>query len=118
MLTPPERVIEKFRGLRWAPASPEFMNYANAQMLLIAESDPENALNDPQQDSKDEHKSPYEELERLEEEDEARIQNMQGMIIMSEWNIFKSLTFLAGDLSIFEDLHISSKEYPKIKTTW
>ena len=54
------------------------MNYANAQMLLIAESDPENALADPSNDSKDEHKSPYEELEQLEHEDEARIKNMQG----------------------------------------
>ena len=54
------------------------MNYANAQMLLIAESDPENALADPKNDGKDENKSPYEELEQLEHEDEERIKNMQG----------------------------------------
>ena len=118
MLTFAQRVIEKFRGLRWAPAEPEYMNYENAQMLLIAGSDPENELADPPKDSNDEHKSPYEELERLEHEDEARIQNMQGKIIRPRPRIFSLLTVPVGDLSIFEDLHISSRDYPKVKTTW
>ena len=78
-LTQLKRVIEKFRGLRWAAAEPEYMNYENAQMLLIAESDPESSLAASSKDDSDEYKSPYEELERLEHEDETRMQNMQGI---------------------------------------
>lgn len=94
------------------------MNYENAQMLLIAESDPESSLAASSKDDSDEHKSPYEELERLEHEDEARIQNMKGIRTTLHCTSLSLLTFPTGDLSIFEDLHISSKEYPKVKTTW
>ena len=40
------------------------------------------------------------ELEKLEEEDEHRVENLRG------------------DDTVFADLGISSKEYPKVLTTW
>lgn len=60
-----------------------------------------NNLEPTAKDEKDDQKeTPQEELEKLEEEDEHRVQNLRG------------------DDTVFADLGISSKEYPKVMTTW
>ena len=113
-----QRVLDRFRGLRWMAADPQLLNYINAQILMIAESDPESNLAASTKKEEEEHKSPYEELERLEHEDETRIKNMKGTYRTILAYYFKLTLTNVGDLSIFDDLHISSKDYPKVKTTW
>ncbi|KAF2173432.1 hypothetical protein M409DRAFT_61843 [Zasmidium cellare ATCC 36951] len=98
----PKEFIDEFQGRGWMPIEPKHLDYANAQMLLIGESfDSGSALEaNPNDEKKEEKEVPQEELEKLEEEDEHRIENLKG------------------DDTIFEDLGISSKEYPKVKSTW
>jgi hypothetical protein len=98
----PDEVFEEFRGRGWMPAQPKHLDYANAQVLLIGEDfESSNNLEPAAKDEKDEKKeTPQEELEKLEEEDEHRVHNLRG------------------DDTVFADLGISSKEYPKVLTTW
>ncbi|CAK3909852.1 Hypothetical predicted protein [Lecanosticta acicola] len=98
----PKEILEEFGSRGWLPTKPEHINYQNASFLLIGESiDSGSALEPATQDQKKEEKEvPEEELIKLEEEDEERIKNLKG------------------DKTIFEDLGISSKEYPKVKSTW
>ena len=98
----PEEFFDEFRGRGWMPAQPKHIDYANAQMLLIGENfDSSNNLEPTAKDAKDDSKeTPQEELEKLEGEDEHRVENLKG------------------DDTIFADLGISSKEYPKVMTTW
>ena len=95
----PKEIIDEFGGRGWLPAKPEHLNYANAQFLLIGESDfhAEGTEKDAKDDKKE---TPEEELEKLEHEDELRIEHLKG------------------DDTVFEDLGISAKEYPSVKTTW
>lgn len=98
----PKEILEAFGARSWMPTVPEHLNYENASFLLIGENiDSGSALEATAQDEKSEDKEvPEEELIKLEEEDEERIRNFKG------------------DNSIYEDLGISSKEYPKVKSTW
>ncbi|EME80747.1 uncharacterized protein MYCFIDRAFT_98945 [Pseudocercospora fijiensis CIRAD86] len=98
-----KEIIDDFRGRGWMPALPKHLDYVNSSFLMIGEGDFDNSSNlDPAPgDEKDENKeTPQEELEKLEGEDEHRVDNLKG------------------DDTIFADLGISSKEYPKILTTW
>ena len=54
----------------------------------------------PKDEKDDKKETPAEELEKLEGEDEQRVENLRG------------------DDTVFADLGISSKEYPKVLTTW
>lgn len=98
----PKEFIEEFAGRGWMPAEPKHLDYANAQMLLIGEDfESSSNLEPTEKDAKSEEKeTPLEELEKLEEEDEHRVEALKG------------------DDTIFADLGISSKEYPKVMTTW
>lgn len=98
----PDSFIEDFRGRGWMPVEPKHLDYANAQMLLIGEDfESGKALEaNPSDEKKDDKEVPKEELEKLENEDEYRIEHLKG------------------DDTIFEDLGISSNEYPKVKSTW
>lgn len=98
----PKEILDEFGGRGWLPTKPEHLDYENASMLLIGESaESGTALEATAQDQKNDDKEvPEEELIKLEEEDEERIKNLKG------------------DNSIFEDLGISSKDYPKVKSTW
>ena len=87
--------------MRWAATTPAHLDYANTQILLVGESSGlDKAVEQQSRDAKAGREAPGEELEKLEEEDEHRIENLKG------------------DDTIFEDLGISSKEYPKVKSTW
>lgn len=98
----PSEFFDEFRGRGWMPAHPKHLDYANAQMLLIGEDfDRSNNLEPTPKDEKNGDKvTPAEELGKLEEEDEHRVENLRG------------------DDSIFADLGLSSKDYPKVMTTW
>ncbi|KAF2487340.1 hypothetical protein BDY17DRAFT_288769 [Neohortaea acidophila] len=98
----PKEIIEEFRGRGWMPAHPKHIDYTNASMLLIGENfDSSSNLDPTPKDEEDDTKAtPQEELEKLQDEDESRVENLKG------------------DDTIFEDLGISSKEYPKVMTTW
>lgn len=98
----PKEFIEEFGGRGWMPVAPKHLDYANAQMLLIGENFEDSGNLEPtSKDEKDDAKeTPAEELEKLEHEDDLRVEHMKG------------------DDTIFADLGISSKEYPKVMTTW
>lgn len=101
----PEHIMKKFRGLRWMPLVPELLDYENTQMLIIGEGmgETDKAVEEQGADRKDETKdTPREEMDKLEEEDHARIQGLEG----------------SDKDAIFADLGLSSKEYPQLQTTW
>ena len=84
------------------PLQPKFLDYANAQVLLIGHKD--NALEkatDMNATGEDEGKDkPLEEMEKLEDEDQIRVEHLKA------------------DDSVFVDLGLSSQEFPKLQTTW
>lgn len=98
----PNEFIEEFRGRGWMPAHPKHINYANAQILLIGENfEDSNNLEAAPKDEKNESKeTPGEELEKLENEDELRVEHLKG------------------DDTVFADLGVSAKDYPSVMTTW
>ncbi|KAF2213763.1 hypothetical protein CERZMDRAFT_39524 [Cercospora zeae-maydis SCOH1-5] len=98
----PKEFIEEFGGRGWMPVQPKHLGYVNAAFLLIGENfESSNNLEPTAKDEKDDKKvTPEEELQKLEEEDEHRVENLRG------------------DDTVFADLGISSKEYPKVLTTW
>ncbi|KAF4300767.1 hypothetical protein GTA08_BOTSDO10847 [Botryosphaeria dothidea] len=99
----PKEVIEEFRGLAWAPVKPQYLDYANLQILLIGEGTDGNLANALEPKSKDQKagkEEPEEELEKLEHEDELRVQHLHG------------------NDTVFDDLKLSKDEYPKVPTTW
>lgn len=73
-----KRIIEEFRGLAWSEVKPKYLDYANAQFLLIGE-DPTKAVEATQKDQKHHKESPKAELEKLEHEDELRVEHLNGM---------------------------------------
>ncbi|KAF2147177.1 uncharacterized protein K452DRAFT_347988 [Aplosporella prunicola CBS 121167] len=99
----PKEIIEEFRGLAWVPAQSKYLDYPNVQILLIGEGTDEDfakALEPSKKDEKHDKKTPQEELEKLEHEDELRVEHLHG------------------DNTVFDDLKLSSDEYPKVPTTW
>jgi hypothetical protein len=76
----PKDIIDEFRGRAWMPVHPKHLNYANAQMLLIGEDfDSSSNLDAAPKDEKDDAKeTPQEELEKLEHEDELRVEHLKG----------------------------------------
>ena len=76
----PKEFIDEFRGRSWMPVHPKHLNYANAQMLLIGEDfENSNNLEATAKDEKNDAKeTPQEELEKLEHEDELRIEHLKG----------------------------------------
>lgn len=98
----PKEFIDEFRGRGWMPVAPKHLDYPNAQLLLIGE-DFESSKNleaKPNDEQDDKKRSPEEELQKLEDEDEHRVDSLKG------------------DDTIFVDLGISKKEYSGIMTTW
>ncbi|KAK4549003.1 hypothetical protein LTR36_008776 [Oleoguttula mirabilis] len=97
----PKEIMEEFGSRGWLPTTPEHLNYANAQFILIGESSGLDVLNGAQDGEKDDKKeTPQEEIEKLEQEDEIRVEHMQG------------------DNTVYADLGISKKDYPSVMTTW
>lgn len=99
----PKEMLEEFHDLRWVPVhKTEYLNYANTQFLLIGTGgDRLNKTLEPADREKEGDKeTPEEELEKLEGEDQIRVEQMDG------------------DAVIFEDLHMDKSKYPDVLTTW
>ena len=80
-LTSIRRILDEFRSLRWAPLQPKFLDYENAQFLLIGSSteDLGQATEQQPKDEKADKDTPLEEMEKLEDEDTARVEHLKGM---------------------------------------
>nr|OQO31436.1 hypothetical protein B0A51_02147 [Rachicladosporium sp. CCFEE 5018] len=96
----PKEFIEEFGGRGWMPPHPKHLDYANAQILLIGEDyESSSNLDAAPKDAQGDKETPEEELEKLEHEDEVRVEHLKG------------------DDTIFADLELSTKEYG-LMTTW
>ena len=87
------------------PLQPKLLDYENTQTLLIGSGADDLSKATAQQSSsndadKPEKDTPLEEMEKLEAEDEARVEHLKG------------------DDSVFMDLGLNAKDYPKMQTTW
>ncbi|KAI9874656.1 MAG: hypothetical protein M1830_009423 [Pleopsidium flavum] len=98
----PQEILEEFRSLRWMPMQPKLLDYENTQFLVIGEGIGElgKATEQQAEDEKHDKDTPLEEMEKLEHEDELRVKHLKG------------------NDSVFEGLGLSSKDYPKVPTTW
>ncbi len=96
------RILDEFRGRGWMPLEPKLLDYENTQFLLIGHNDGalDKATVPQPEDAKQDKDEPKAEMEKLEHEDDVRVEHLKG------------------DDSVFEDLGLSSKEYPKLQTTW
>ena len=115
---PPE-IIDEFRGLRWKPLEPKYLDYDGASFLIIGE-DFEKATEQRPKDDREGNANPSEELEKLEGEDEIRIKHLKGKIAthpMNEKQFLLTPSF-TGDDAIFADLHVTMKDIPEVRTTW
>ena len=76
----PKEIIEEFHGRGWLAAQPKHLNYTNASFLLIGENfeTSDNLDPKPKEENDDTKKTPQEELEKLENEDELRIEHLKG----------------------------------------
>ncbi|KAJ5909755.1 hypothetical protein N7504_004398 [Penicillium tannophilum] len=97
----PESVREKFGDLRWVPLQPEFIEYPNAQILMIggATNSWGKAATAEGVKQPDEQE-PGQELERLAEENEHRVENLEG------------------NDTVFQDLGMYANNYRALPTTW
>ncbi|KAJ9646911.1 hypothetical protein H2204_000603 [Knufia peltigerae] len=97
----PQELLDEFRNLRWKPLEPKFLDYVNTQFLLIGESHHyDKATEGRPSDEREGNGVPEEEIEKLEGEDEIRIKHLKG------------------DDSVFVDLGVAAKDFPKLPTTW
>lgn len=99
----PKDILEEFGGRSWMPVQkPSYLDFPNAQILLIGESPDkfDQALEPTDEDKHISKETPKEELEKLEDEDQIRVERLDE------------------EDSVFHDLHISKKEYPDVSTTW
>ncbi|KAL5374307.1 hypothetical protein DPSP01_012046 [Paraphaeosphaeria sporulosa] len=73
----PKEFFEEFRGLAWSEVKPKYLDYPNTQILLIGEHT-DNAVQATTKDQKHDKDTPKEELEKLEHEDELRVEHLHG----------------------------------------
>lgn len=98
-----------------------FLDYENAQILLIGGDvdDITKTVEPTAKDQKQGKETPLEELEKLEHEDEIRIDHLKGIVHLAYWlNLSHLLITVTGDDPVLEDLGLSSKEHSKLQTTW
>jgi hypothetical protein len=113
--------MEKFGDLRWVPLQPEFIEYPNAQFLMIGEAQDSLGKAATAEGGKKPHEiEPGEELEKMEHENEERIHALDGKRLDQSAHIdIVWLTELpTGDSTIFRDLGLDAKKYAGVPTTW
>lgn len=76
----PKEVIQEFRGRGWMPLEPKLLDYENTQFLIIGhhEASLDKATVPQPEDEKNEKEAPREEMEKLEHEDDLRVQHLKG----------------------------------------
>lgn len=99
----PQEVKDDFRSLRWGPTTPKHLDYVNTQFLLVGESSGIEKATEPQKKDQEAGKEePLEELEKLEDEDTHRMEDLKG----------------DDSAAIYADLDVHAKDYPKLQTTF
>jgi hypothetical protein len=73
----PKEMLDDFRGLRWKPLEPRYLDYPNTQFLVIGESY-DSAVEQRPKDERENNGSPSAEIEKLEGEDEIRVKHLKG----------------------------------------
>lgn len=97
-----QEIKEEFAKRRWCPSNPKHLDVEGAQVLLIGESGGLEKATEPEAGKDSGEGDAKEELEKLEEEDEERMEGLGK----------------DDSESIFKDLHASAKDYPKLATTF
>ena len=82
------------------PLRPELLDYDSTQSLLVGSDIEKIKQRSEQGDGTNGVETPLEEMEKLEAEDEYRVEHLKG------------------DDPVFEVLGLSSKDYSKLQTTW
>ena len=75
------RIIDEFHGRGWMPLEPELLDYENTQFLIIGHGDDsleKAAKPQDDEDQREEKETPMEEMEKLEHEDEIRVEHLKG----------------------------------------
>lgn len=74
------RLLDEFRGLRWMPLQPKYLDFENTQILLIGHKEGalEKAADQQNQNEGEGKDQPVEEMEKLEHEDELRVAHLKG----------------------------------------
>ena len=72
--------MEEFCSLRWMPLQPKLLDYVNTQILIIGHKDNpvEKASVQQGADQEEQKDTPMEEMEKLEREDELRVEHLKG----------------------------------------
>ncbi|KAI9723769.1 MAG: hypothetical protein M1812_001069 [Candelaria pacifica] len=98
----PQEILDEFRSLRWMPLQPKHLDYENSQVLIIGEGMDEigKAAEQSSKDEKNNKDTPLEEMEKLEHEDDLRVQHLKA------------------DDPVFDDLGLDSKNYKSLETSW
>ncbi|KAA8645993.1 hypothetical protein EYZ11_004003 [Aspergillus tanneri] len=98
----PESIHKRFDDYRWIPLQPEFIDYPNAQFLMIGETGETlgKAATADSDEKQPGEASPGEELETFGHENEERVESLRG------------------DDTVYEDLGLQAQNYPKVPTTW
>lgn len=85
------------------PSTPKHLDYVNTQFLLVGESSGiEKATELQKADKQQGAQAPKEEMEKLEDEDTHRMQDLAGN----------------DSAAIYADLEASARDYPKVQTTF
>ncbi|KAI9801673.1 MAG: hypothetical protein M1833_002355 [Piccolia ochrophora] len=95
-------IQDDFRGRGWMPLQARMLDYDNTQLLLIGEGQDEmkKAVEEQPKDQKQDKAAPLEEMEKLEEEDDERVNHLKE------------------DDPVFVDLDLDSKEHSTLQSTW
>jgi hypothetical protein len=86
------RIKTQFRDRRWMNLLPEHLNYQFTQLLFVGERPTIQG------------EEVVDELEKLEQEDEARVNHLKGSFYLA---LIKSL----GDDAVFKDLELSKRDF-------
>lgn len=93
------RIIEEFRNLAWTEVKPKYLDYEYCQILLIGENI-DKAVEPTKKDQKHDKETPQEEIDKLEHEDELRIQHLHGKCQRLPDVARNAMHLLIGDLKI------------------
>ncbi|KAL8735623.1 MAG: hypothetical protein Q9166_000792 [cf. Caloplaca sp. 2 TL-2023] len=75
----PKEILDEFRGRGWMPLEPKLLDYENTQFLIIGHNDDalEKATVPQADDEKENKEAPKEEMEKLEHEDDLRVEHLK-----------------------------------------
>ena len=95
MLNPNHSVLDEFRSLRWMPLQPKLLDFENTQFIIIGEGvdSIDKATEQSSKDGEQDKDTPLEEMEKLEREDEIRVEHLKGRLRCATF-IFFCYTFL------------------------